>query len=157
MQCEICGKGTAIARIELDGSELAACPDCAGFGEKKGAIEDEYLNRAQVAKKATSPANSENSGTGISQSRSAGMESAAGLLDENLGTIIRRAREKKGLTIKELSEKVFEKESVLHKIEQNKALPDTRLQTRLESFLGIKINSADEGGENLKYGDLLRR
>ena len=142
MQCEICGREGANSRIELDGIEMCACANCAAFGRRKGAISDEFPRARELEKK--NYGNAESRAHFAPRSRSEEMESVVGALPEGLGTIVRRAREKKGLTIRELAEKVFEKESVLHRIEQNRALPDARLQARLESFFGVRLASAAE-------------
>ena len=157
MQCEICGKEAAhTATIELDGIELTVCGECAGFGVRKeesvehgsGSLwgQGQQKQNAHFAHKVRQPA----------VPSSAEMEQSAPELAENLGAIVSRARERKGLTIKELSEKVFEKESVLHKIEQGRFSPDARLRTRLEAFLGIGLGQGEKEG-GLKSGDLLRR
>lgn len=61
-------------------------------------------------------------------------------LVKGYGELLRHAREKKGLTIQEVAEKMFEKESFLHKIESGKAVPDDKLTKKLENFFGVSLS-----------------
>ena len=63
----------------------------------------------------------------------------APILIKNFGSKIKSAREKRGLTIKELGEKIYEKESLLHKIEGSKIRPTMKAIEKLEKFLNISL------------------
>jgi len=54
-------------------------------------------------------------------------------------TLVRRAREKLGLTTAELAVRVREKETVIKRIESGKLRPTLDLAKRLEKALGIKL------------------
>ncbi|MFH1225588.1 MAG: multiprotein-bridging factor 1 family protein [Candidatus Diapherotrites archaeon] len=164
MLCEICGKETGSAsRVVLDGAELVACPDCAGFGDgglaaaSAIAVQGKPKRNAVPAASAwqqrnwgAAPALQQRNQKSAADSAWAPEKARAAPaysepdIAENYGEIIRHAREKRGLTLKELGEKVFEKESVLHKVEKSKFEPDERLRKRIESFLGISLRSAEE-------------
>ncbi|MEM2144838.1 MAG: helix-turn-helix domain-containing protein, partial [Candidatus Jordarchaeaceae archaeon] len=53
--------------------------------------------------------------------------------------IVRRAREKIGLSHEDLGRKIAEKVSVIKKVENEKIVPDQKLAEKLERALGIKI------------------
>jgi putative transcription factor len=58
---------------------------------------------------------------------------------EGFGSLVRRAREKMGLSLEDLGRKVAEKVSVIKKIEAEKMMPDQRVAEKLEHALGIKL------------------
>jgi putative transcription factor len=59
---------------------------------------------------------------------------------EDLGAIVQKAREKLGITREELALKVFEKSSVIHKIEAGNFVPDDKAIKKLEAALGVKLS-----------------
>jgi len=58
---------------------------------------------------------------------------------EGFGSLVRRTREKMGLSHEDLGRKVAEKVSVIKKIESEKIVPDQRVAEKLEHALGIKL------------------
>jgi putative transcription factor len=58
---------------------------------------------------------------------------------EGFGSLVRRAREKMGLSHEDLGRKAAEKVSVIKKIESEKMVPDKRVSEKLEHTLGIKL------------------
>jgi putative transcription factor len=60
-------------------------------------------------------------------------------LTDDLGTKIRMAREKAGLSHQELGKRISEKVSVLRKIESGKMVPDNLLTEKLEHALRLKL------------------
>ena len=121
MDCEICGAENAKRNILMDGQKLLVCDSCSDLGEKTTFGIVVKTNQLK-----NEPANF------IRKERDFS-------LTEGFGEKIRQARQKKNLSIKELAEKIFEKESFLHKIEQQKHIPEERLAKKLENFLGIKL------------------
>jgi len=89
-------------------------------------------------------------------------------LVENYGFIVKEARERMGMTLKDLGAKVGEKASVISKVEQGKLKPDNALAKKLEHVLrirllipssevedkGLKTSVKPSGG--LTIGDVLR-
>lgn len=119
MQCEICGSQSATRKIAMDGNELIVCNNCVGYGKEIRERELPVKQKKQIFSPEPLPEVDE--------------------LIAEYGKIVRQARERKGLTIKELAEKVFEKELVLHKIEQQKMQPDDKLIGKLQKLLGIEL------------------
>lgn len=60
-------------------------------------------------------------------------------LVENYGLVVKEARERMGMTLKDLGAKVGEKASVISKIEQGRLKPDNALARKLEHVLGVKL------------------
>jgi len=122
MNCEICGKETTkLYKIEIEGSTLNVCSECNSSNAEELIEEPKQtkIKRILPIKKNEKFEDFE--------------------LVEDFGLRIRNARQKLGLTFKELGQKVFEKESVLQKIELNKMKPDLKLVERLEKVLNIKL------------------
>lgn len=61
------------------------------------------------------------------------------ILDHEFPTIIRNARNKRGLTHEQLGQKINEKVTVIRKIETGAMRPDEIIAKKLERFLGIKL------------------
>ena len=125
MQCEICGGRGANQTIILDGAEMLVCLQCSSYGKPVKPSFNQNFNlrprmpTEKIEKFDETP------------------------LAQDFGNKVKTAREKRGLTVKELAEKLFEKESVLHKIEQQKHPPETRLIEKLEKFLSINLRQKD--------------
>ena len=116
--CEICGKEMKEEyEIELEGAHLTVCEDC---------------SRGKPAQKR------ENVQHVTSYHRDFG-DSEQDEVVEGYGAIMRRARESAGMSLKELGEKINEKESILSRIEWEKTTPPDSIARKLEKELGIKI------------------
>ncbi|MEM0360766.1 MAG: multiprotein bridging factor aMBF1 [Candidatus Diapherotrites archaeon] len=122
MECEICGtECKKLFQVELEGARVMACPDCAklgvvipgkAFGEdKKSAFFKETPKHLEEAPE----------------------------IIEDFGSIVRKAREKMGLTREELALKIFEKASVIHRIETANFVPDEKTIKKLEGVLGVSL------------------
>lgn len=85
---------------------------------------------------------------------------------EDFNTVVRAAREKKGWSREDLGEKVYEKVSVINRIESGKMVPDLKLARKLERILKIRLlervemeKQEDIGPQNIKgatIGDIAR-
>ncbi|MBR9680811.1 MAG: TIGR00270 family protein [Candidatus Altiarchaeota archaeon] len=115
MMCEVCGGKNATTRSKVDGLQLAVCVNCVKFGS-------EVLSRSEVSQRKTT--NLDFDGEDILP---------------NYAEKLRRAREEKRLSFEELAKLLFEKKSVVEKVESGKMLPDLKLTKKLEKFFGIKI------------------
>lgn len=133
MQCEICGAEAGKGRtIELDGSTLIVCAECVAFGVEKKPLAEATGGAANAPKPTQT----------IGQPFFEREEFDLGLdIVPDFGARIRKAREQKQLTVQELAAKVFEKESVLHRIESQAIKPSDQLIAKLEKALGIKLKS----------------
>jgi len=86
-------------------------------------------------------------------------------LIEDYGAQIRKARQRLGLSEKDLAKKMQEKESVVKNLEKQELTPDYRLISKLKKYLGLDIvdrMDADKGKILAKptgaktIGDMLR-
>lgn len=120
MQCEICGGSGANQTVIMDGAEMLVCLKCTGYG------------------KPGKPSFNQNIGFRIKkQEPSVNFDDTP--LIEDYGSKIKSARESRKMTVKEVAEKLFEKESVLLKVEQQKHPPEKKLIEKLERFFGIEL------------------
>lgn len=125
-ECELCGNQMKeVYVISLDGTELRVCTRCAA---------GKNVVRRNTDELRTAP-----------RQRKAPREEPA--LKDNYVEIIRNAREQMKLPIKVLGEMINEKETVLLRIEQGKALPDLKLAKKLEKALGIKLEEEQASPE----------
>ena len=139
MNCEICGKpieGRPI-RTKIDGSVLEVCKECSKFGrvQKDTPLERKFVSRNKKGKpqnKNQSQANRQN----IQRRR---REEPMDELVEDFNTVVRKARESKGWTREELGAKIYEKVSVIKRIESGKMEPDVKLAKKLEKTLGVTL------------------
>ena len=120
MRCEVCGKpirGEPIYRV-IEGARMMVCPECARFGT-------EWKPPPSRPKR---------------RRRSDLLEEVESLQPvEGYGDLIRRARERMGLTQEELGMKLGEKASVIRKLEREELVPDRRLAEKIKRVLRIEI------------------
>lgn len=133
MQCEICGSDSPKLRlIEIEGSQLLACFSCASSGkiieEDISRSKEKKLSRmdAVVRKKEQRPFSAKKLDLGLD-------------IVDDYGSRVRKARNSKGLTRKELAKKLFEKESIIEKIEKGSFKPSDKLIEKIEKFLKISL------------------
>ncbi len=122
MHCELCGR--EIRRgylIRIEGATLIACSDCAERGEIIRPIYEEERPR-----------------TG-GERRAAAEEERVLVLVEDYGRKIREARERAGMDVKTLAQRLGVKETTLRKIEEGKLTPPDDVARRLERLLGITL------------------
>jgi len=154
--CEICGapiKGKPYV-VFIEGAKLRVCEKCA----KKA---DSIIEKPFVAS-ATLYANASAAKPGFQSSPqrrpqgriplnarparpSMPFKASAGddvILQPNYGELVRRAREKKGLTAEQLAKKLNEKESVIRRVEEEKLRPPEALVDKLEKELEVKIRAS---------------
>jgi len=128
MNCEICGKDSdKRISVNIDGTIFDVCEACSKYGAK---IEVPSLPKQKIEKPFLRQFNE--------RSERELFKTDEFFID-NYGSAIRRAREKKGLTVKEFAQKLFEKESVIHRVERNEFKPGDELTRKIERFLGIKL------------------
>jgi len=121
MRCEVCGRETPkLIRAEIEGAELMVCGECAKLGKvlrtQEGTPKAVYMPRRETAP----------------------LIEPFELIDD-FGTEIKKARERLGLTREQLAKKIFEKESVLQRIEANELEPSDELVLKLEKALNIRL------------------
>lgn len=121
MRCEICGKkvvGRPI-RVKIDGSVMQTCKDCSKFGKVQ-------KEPQRAVKPRTAP-------------RRIRVREPSYEVLEDFNTVVRVAREKNGWSRENLAEKVYEKVSVINRIESGKMVPDIKLARKLEKILGVTL------------------
>lgn len=122
MRCEICGKkimGQPL-KTKIDGSVMNVCNDCSKFGK---------IQR-QPKKPTTRPR---------AVNRPPRRERPSYEVLEDYNSIVREAREKKGWSRENLAEKIYEKVSVINRIEAGRMSPDIKLARKLEKILNVTI------------------
>lgn len=133
MRCEICGKkviGRPL-RVKIDGSIMQTCNECSKFGKIQK--EPRKIYKPRAAPRQPRP-------------REPSYE-----VSEDYNTLIRMAREKKEWSREELAKNLYEKASVINRIESGKMIPDIKLAKKIEKLLNIKIleKVEDEQPEDL--------
>jgi len=127
MNCEICGSYCEKSHtVKIDETFFEVCEKCKNYGAPVESPPD--LREHKSVKK-------------LREEKFVGgnlpLEEIS--LIAEFGQAIKSSRAKKGFTIKELGQKVFEKESVMHRIELGKIEPSPRVLKKLEEVLGIKL------------------
>ncbi len=132
-ECDICGRKTEKEYVvDVEGAMMHVCKSCA-----TGMTPIEVIDNS------------------INNSSKPGMPEAKrkfdyGLQDmtEGYGDTIKNAREKAGMTNKDLAIKINEKESLLARIERNQLVPESKVAKKLENALGIKLEITNANDEN---------
>lgn len=158
MECEICGKPISDnpIRTKIDGSVMAVCKDCAKFGR----IQKEPPKPKFQQKKGSKKRNN------TSKKKYNNRDEPNEELVEDFNKIIRNAREAKNWSREKLGEEIYEKVSVINRIESGKMIPDIKLTKKLEKTLNItlleKIDSIDlnqfvgESSNGLTLGNVMK-
>ena len=116
-ECETCGKNVEqLLRAVIEGSHVYVCNICSRHAET--VEESRPIQRTtQIKQKIT-----------ISEPS----------INPNFSYIIKNAREKSGMTRKQVAEKIKEKESIIERIEKGNT-PEEKVVRKLENILRIKI------------------
>ncbi|MFH1649231.1 MAG: multiprotein bridging factor aMBF1 [Candidatus Woesearchaeota archaeon] len=142
MQCDLCGKEDTLFNATIEGTSVRACKSCASFGTVKGQVAAP-LRKKEAQRKQTP----------IVAARDD--EEVLEYIREDYATVIRNAREKKGLKQEDFAKMLREKESVIHKLETGSYEPSIPLANKLEKILNVKLvrvmkgNSVETGHTDL--------
>lgn len=118
----MCGKADErLFKTQIEGVELNVCHNCSKFGK----IISQIRKPAKGPQKKKIPEAAE--------------EEKIELLAENYADLIKKKRESMGLSQKDFSIKINEKEATMHKIETGTLNPSIALARKLEKFLGIML------------------
>ena len=133
MECEICGRQVSDnpKKAKIEGSVMIVCDECAKLGKIQKAPPKPKFRKSNKPKK--------NKTTKQNYSKDEPKEE----LVEDFNVKIRKARESKNLSREELGQKIYEKVSVINRIESGKMIPDIRLTKKLENALNITLIEND--------------
>jgi putative transcription factor len=138
MRCEICGKKVEKpVKTKIESSVMLTCNECSKFGK---------VQREPPKARKPGPVK-----------RSPRFREPSEEVLEDYNIIIRESREKKGWTREELAEKIYEKASVINRIESGKMVPDIKLARKLERTLDVKLIEKIENGKPEDSGPATRR
>jgi len=141
---------------------LEACPECAKFGEDRGSAPSDGStggNRAVIEQRLER--RQKRMGTKDVYAQAKSVE-----IIENYGTVIRKARESKGMDLEQFSKSINEKKGTMAKIETNDLIPDDKLAKKIERALDIKlfdtvssglIQSSGGSGGKMTLGDFIKK
>ncbi|MCL1811490.1 MAG: multiprotein bridging factor aMBF1 [Methanomassiliicoccaceae archaeon] len=144
----MCGKEVPVTKPMLvEGTKLSLCPNCARFGDEyKGAntapgtpvpktvIEDRLQRRER-------------------RMQTRDIYSATTLeLKDDYGSVVRSAREAKGMDLDEFSKSIFERRGIIARIEANDLVPDDKMIAKLEKALNITLKEAVQSGGQVGPG-----
>lgn len=130
MRCEVCGRGIIgkPRKAVIEGAKMIVCGECAKLGSTylevppKPRLKSRTKPQPKLYVKRPPHTNLE------------GLE-----LVNDYHVRIRQAREKLGLSHKDLGRKIGEKVSVLRKVESSKMIPNHNLANKLERALKVKL------------------
>jgi putative transcription factor len=149
MRCEICGKKLVEEplKTKVDGSIMLTCKECSKFGKVQ--------REPPKPKRPGAPR-----GGKVTKRIQRPIEPVEEVV-ENYNEIVRQAREKKGWSREELGEKIYEKASVVNRIESGKMVPDLKLARKIEKIMHVALIeksddiSADETGHSKVRGSTI--
>ena len=123
LSCDICGRPDARAVILIEGAKMVACGGCMRNGKVLYRLGDD-------AEEAADPRSL--------PVRKGAMDESEELVD-GCGTIIKKARERIGIKLVVIAEKISERESYLDAIENGRMKPTLQVAKKLERELGVKL------------------
>lgn len=135
MNCEICGseiKGEPY-KTKIDNSVMATCKECSRYGKVQSKPQPP---KSKPSKRRNNYPQQRPNRNKVYSRRTKEEEYE---IVEDYAKIIRQKREIKGLTQKQVGEQLYERESVLNKIENGKMVPDIKLARKIEKLLNITI------------------
>ncbi len=114
-------------RVVIDGNVYSVCPECAKLGKVIGKVE--YGRREEPKRPILEPEFD---------------ETMQEMLVPDYGEVIKRARQSRGMSRKELARALSIREGLLAKIENQELIPEDKIRRKLEKFLGIKLTYSGE-------------
>lgn len=122
MECELCGEDTdSLTKVKIEGAVLKTCSSCAEMGEEVS------TSKKKKKKKRT-------------RRRQKNQE----VLADDYGKRVKKAREDRKLSIKELADELNEKASFLQKIEQQELKPEKAVARKLSKKLDVELYTVPE-------------
>jgi len=150
MICEMCGNEAPATRpMMVEGTRLMLCPNCAKFGDEYIASSGSgsgTVNRTIISDRLEKRERR-------MQTRNVYDSASTMEIIDNYGTIIREAREAKGMELEDFAKSILEKKGTIGKIEANDLIPDDKMIAKLEKALGIKLREAVQSGAIVGSGN----
>jgi putative transcription factor len=144
MRCEVCGReifGSPNYRV-IEGGKLTVCGQCAQFSTQEWDPTRPQARKTPTRRRSAQPR------------RRSDIDSAESLeLVEGYGMLVKKARQKKGLSVEDFAKQIREKESVVKKLEKENMNPPMNLVKKVQNSLGVNI--LEEGAA--KSGSVLSR
>ena len=134
MICEMCGKSvTFLRKVTIEGVLLEVCPECAKFGvESKKEVPKEQAPKPIIAQRLE-----------VREKRGRPRDVLERFEKEDIvedyAQRIRAARERTGMSQKDLAMKINERVTILSKIEAAQMRPDEKVIAKLQKELGIVL------------------
>ncbi|MCX8163434.1 MAG: multiprotein bridging factor aMBF1 [Candidatus Micrarchaeota archaeon] len=149
MECESCGKkieNNQFYLVLIEGAKLNVCKECSSLGKilQRPIFSTDTKNKKPISSSTLSEPEYE--------------------LVEDFGKKISQARQKLGISLAVLAERLAQKESYLERIEKEKTIPPLSLVKKLEYELGVKLLSSNSlevsttspsASNDLTLGDIL--
>lgn len=147
--CEVCGREVnSVQEVTLEGAKLLTCSRCAKLGQPV-----RKLQSAPGLPRPTSPAYVPSEGTRTPAPRREPIRPRGAEREivpvENFAALVRKAREQRGLSHKEVARLLNERESVIAKLETGKMTPTTNLARRIERLFKLTLLEEAESLEAL--------
>ncbi|MFC1753095.1 multiprotein bridging factor aMBF1 [Thermoproteota archaeon] len=120
MQCDMCGRDSRLVKAKIEGTILDVCPKCAEFGEVIKTVRPVFLQKKKPILRKQ-------------------LKEKVEMVVPNYYSIMKKAREKRGLKQEEVAQKLSERESLYVKIEKGQIKPSLQLAKKLENFFHIKL------------------
>ena len=142
MQCELCGgeiRG-APRLVHIEGAELRVCVPCSKYGTEVQRPRAAPGGPAPAPRRAGSPPSPQP----VQRRRRDLFDRMGGELAEDYSDRIRRARQAKGWTEKQLALEIMERELLIKKVEKGDLVPEEELRKKLEKALGISLIESSE-------------
>lgn len=132
MRCEVCGReirGEPYYRI-IEGGRLTVCSQCSKFSDQEWDPRVPKARKSPTRRRSAQP----------KPRRRSDIEAAENLeLVEGYGMVIKKARQKKGMSVEDFAKKISEKESVVKKLEKEDINPPLNLVRKVQHELGVNL------------------
>ena len=155
MQCELCGKECNCRPAMVDDVKMMLCPDCMRHGKGIDVVAKPVTSTRPILERIKRPKEKD-----VYKDMNKELVS-------NWNTLIKNAREKKGLSREELGFRIGERTVTISKIENGDLRPSDNVAEKLEKELGIKlfeeVGSTPSGfsvshkRDGLTLGDFIKR
>jgi len=132
MRCEVCGReirGEPYYRV-IEGGKLTVCSQCSKFSKQEWDPKVPQARKTPTRRRSAQPKSYKRSDIEAVESLE---------LVEDYGMVIKKARQKMGLTVEDFAKKINEKESVIKKLEKEDLNPPLDLIRKVQKALKINI------------------